>query len=90
MVRNLDKRIELMVPVLDREVFEEVKEALLLYFKDNTHCHRLLKDGSWKALKPEAGAEAVSVQAELQRKYSLREEARKSQPKVEFEVRRKN
>ena len=90
MVRNLDKRIELMFPVLDKEAFAEVKEALMLYFADNTHRHVLGKDGSWKALRPASGEAVVSVQAELQQKYARRDEARKSQPKVEFEVRRKN
>lgn len=90
MVRNLDKRIELMFPVLDRDAFREVKEALLCYFEDNTHCHRLLKNGSWKAVTPAAGEQAVSVQDELQQKYARRDEARKSQPKVEFVVRRKH
>ena len=90
MVRNLDKRIELMFPVLDRDAFAEVKETLMLYFEDNTHRHKLMKDGSWKPLRPAAGEAAVSVQEELQQKYRRRDETRKSQPKVEFEVRRKN
>ena len=90
MVRNLDRRIELMFPVLDKDAFREVKDALLLYFADNCHRHELLQDGSWKALRPAAGEEAVSVQEELQRKYAKRDEVRKSQPKLEFEVRRKN
>lgn len=90
MVRNLDKRIELMFPVLDRDAFQTVKEALLLYFQDNTHCHRLQKNGSWKAVKPASGAAAVSVQEGLYQKYGKRDEARKSQPKLEFVVRRKN
>lgn len=90
MVRNLDKRIELMFPVLDKEAFAEVKDALMLYFTDNTHRHVLGKDGMWKALRPASGEAAVSVQEELQQKYARRDEARKSQPTAEFIVRRKN
>ncbi len=90
MVRNLDKRIELMFPILDKEAFKTVKEELQLYFQDNTHRHCLQKGGSWKAARPAQGEQAVSVQDELQQKYSRRDEARKSQPKLEFVVRRKN
>ncbi len=90
MVRNLEKRIELMFPVLDKEAFRQVKEALLLYFQDNTHCHRLQKNGLWKPVVAAEGADAVSVQEGLYLKYSKRDETRKSQPQLEFVVRRKN
>ncbi|MBQ9538076.1 MAG: polyphosphate kinase 1 [Treponema sp.] len=90
MVRNLDKRIELMFPVLDKEAFKTVKEELELYFRDNTHRHCLCKDGGWKEVKTPQGETPVSVQEEMQRKYERLDEARKSQPKLEFVVRRKN
>lgn len=90
MVRNLDKRIELMFPVLDKDVFKTVKESLLLYFEDNTHSHILQKDGSWQAVHPAHGETAVSVQEQLYQRYRKRYEANKSQPTAEFTVRRKN
>ncbi|MEM9142583.1 MAG: phospholipase D-like domain-containing protein, partial [Bacteroidota bacterium] len=35
MGRNLDRRIEVLVPILDREVFQELKDILLLQLGDN-------------------------------------------------------
>ncbi|MCG8412536.1 MAG: polyphosphate kinase 1 [Bacteroidales bacterium] len=36
MVRNLDNRIEVTVPILDKEIQKEIKEIILLQLKDNT------------------------------------------------------
>src|SRR5574344_574192 len=90
MDRNLDRRIELMFPVIDKEVFKTVKETLLLYFQDNTHSHVLQSDGSWKANAPAKKELAVRVQEVLYKKYKKRNETRRSAPKLEFVVRRKD
>lgn len=90
MDRNLDRRIELMFPVIDRDVFKTVKETLLLYFQDNTHSHVLQSDGSWKPNAPAKKELAVRAQEVLYKKYKKRSETRKSTPKLEFIVRRKD
>jgi len=90
MDRNLDRRIELMFPVVDRDVFKTVKETLMLYFQDNTHSHALQSDGSWKQITPEKKELAVRAQEVLYKKYKKHTETRKSAPKVEFVVRRKD
>ena len=88
MERNLDRRIELMFPVTDAEVFKTVRETLVLYFQDNTHSHTLQKNGNWKPNVPEKNEQAVRVQEVLYKKYKKRDDTKKSEPKVEFEVRR--
>jgi polyphosphate kinase len=90
MDRNLDRRIELMFPVIDKNVFATVKETLFLYFQDNTHSHTLQSDGSWKANAPAKKELAVRAQEVLYKKYKKRNETRQSAPKLEFVVRRKN
>lgn len=90
MDRNLDKRIELMFPVTDKNIFKTVKETLLLYFQDNTHSYSLQKDSSWLPSTPEKKGQQVSVQDVLYRKYKKKNDSAKSQPKTEFIVRRKN
>ncbi|MCR5763907.1 MAG: polyphosphate kinase 1 [Treponema sp.] len=90
MERNLDKRIELMIPITDKNVFKNVKDILFLYFQDNTHSHTLQKDGSWKQNKPLKKEQAVRAQEVLYKKYKKQNDIRKSQPKIEFVVRRKN
>lgn len=90
MDRNLDRRIELMFPVTDTNVFKNIKETLLLYFKDNTHSHTLLSNGTWKVNSPCKTELSIRVQQELYTKYKKQNEQNKSTPKTEFIVRRKN
>lgn len=89
MERNLDRRIELMFPVTDPEVFKNIEEILNVYFQDNTHAHVLLKDGSWKALEPGKKELPVRAQEVLYKKAKKRYDSKKSQPHAEFIVRRR-
>lgn len=89
MVRNLDKRIELMFPITDPIAFATVKNTLNSYFKDNTNSFTLLPDGTWRANKPDVGERPYSVQNELHAYYQKLNEAAQKQPKTEFTVRRK-
>lgn len=90
MERNLDKRIELMFPVIDPTVFKTVKETLLLYFKDTTHSYELFPDGSWEPVSASKDMKETRVQETLYQRYKKFDEKRKSQPRAEFTVRRKN
>lgn len=90
MERNLDRRVELMFPVTDRRVFKKAKEALQLYFEDNTHSHILQSSGQWKEVLPEKKEERVRVQEVLYKKYRHHHDVKKAIPKTEFEVRRTN
>ncbi len=89
MERNLERRIELMYPVTDPHVFKTLKENLELYFQDNMQSHELQSDGLWKARKPGKKEEHVRIQEVLYKKYKSRSEIRRSAPKLEFIVRRK-
>ncbi len=90
MERNLDRRIELMIPITDATVFKNVKDILFLYFQDNTHSHTLQKDGSWKQNKPLKKEQSVRAQEVLYKKYKKQNDIRKSKPRTEFIVRRKD
>lgn len=89
MDRNLDRRIELMFPVRDQEVFKQLKDMLFLYFRDNTHSLTLQSDGSWKEKSPSAREAAIRVQEEFHTRYKRLAEQVKS-PKTEFIIRRKD
>jgi polyphosphate kinase len=52
MPRNLDKRIELMVPVLDPRCREKLLRTLNIYFTDNRKAHILLPDGTYQRVAP--------------------------------------
>lgn len=90
MSRNLDRRIELMFPVLDREVFTEVKEILDTYFTDNVNALVLKENGIWEEKTPEKGQELRRAQEVLYKKYKRRHDAFSKGTKIEFEVRRKD
>ncbi|MBE6355155.1 polyphosphate kinase 1 [Treponema sp.] len=90
MDRNLDRRIELMFPITDRNIFKTVKDTLNLYFQDNTHSHTLQKDGTWKSNAPAKKEQSVRVQEVIYKKYKKRNDSSKNIPASEFSVRRNN
>jgi polyphosphate kinase len=47
MPRNLDRRIELLIPVSDRKSAERLKHVLETYFRDNVSSWRMLPDGQY-------------------------------------------
>ncbi len=65
MTRNLDKRIELLVPVRDPNLRRRLLEVLELFFRDNCKARVLRPDGSW--IKVAAGQPAVRAQEVLHR-----------------------
>lgn len=63
MPRNLDRRVELMVPVNDRGCRDHLIGVLETYFEDNTSSWRMLSDGSYEPIdrgkKPPIRAQRV-------------------------------
>ena len=71
MQRNLDRRLEVMFEILDEDCFEKLKNVLFLYFKDDSHAHRMRTDGTWKA---PADPNGFCAQEELEKMYQANEE----------------
>lgn len=90
MNRNLDRRIELMFPVLDHDVFKEVKSILNTYFEDNTNAQVLKENGTWEPVKRNPDEKERRTQEILYKRYKRRAESANKEPKIEFQVRRKN
>lgn len=88
MPRNLDRRVELMFPVLQETIRDEMREILELYFTDNTHAHELSSNGTWKRLKPSKDEKRVRVQEFLYRKEKEKQDLYEKTPQREFIVRR--
>jgi polyphosphate kinase len=65
MTRNLDKRIELMFPVEDKECRSKVLYALRAAFKDNVKARRLDADGTYHRVRPAPGEAPCRVQLHL-------------------------
>lgn len=47
MRRNLDRRVELLIPVDDEKCRKKLLDTLRAYFKDNTHTWQMQPDGSY-------------------------------------------
>jgi polyphosphate kinase len=63
MARNLDRRVELMVPVLDRRAAETIDAAILaVLLADNLQSRTLEPDGSYRRLGPGPGSLPVDAQ----------------------------
>lgn len=88
MSRNLDRRIELMFPILDKDAFKDVKSILDMYFKDNTNSMELTHSGTWVSV--EKGKTNFEVQNELYKKYKKLNDLKPQNIEKQFEVRRKN
>ena len=89
MNRNLDRRIELMFPILDKTAFEDVKSILDTYFADNIKAMELQPNGSWQPVERAKKDEEIQAQAELYKKYRRLEENKPIVGEKRFEVRRK-
>ena len=89
MNRNLDRRIELMFPILDKAAFDDVKSILDTYFKDNTNALELQSNGSWAVCERGKKETAIQAQAELYKKYKKIDETKPKSSEKQFEVRRK-
>jgi polyphosphate kinase len=65
MPRNLDRRVELLVPVLSPEHRKRLHSVLRAYFKDNVNSWQLLSSGEYRRLKPTDKKPAFQAQAVL-------------------------
>jgi polyphosphate kinase len=73
MARNLDHRIEVVVPVEAAHVRSEIESIFKALLADNAHAWELGPNGSWERIHPEKGERKRSAQAVFMRR---RERAR--------------
>lgn len=52
MPRNLDRRVELLIPVDDQECRKKLLDTLRVYFKDTANTWEMQSEGSYKRLDP--------------------------------------
>jgi polyphosphate kinase len=67
MPRNLDRRVELLVPVEDAALKTRLINALEVYFQDNVKARVLHSDGRYERLSPADGQDAVRCQEHFYR-----------------------
>ncbi len=88
MSRNLDRRVELMFPILQESIRRTVRDVLQLYFTDNVKSHYLQRDGSWLRRERVDGERSVRIQEVLYETERKRTELFEKEPQREFNVRR--
>jgi polyphosphate kinase len=88
MSRNLDRRVELMFPVLQESVRKTIRGILSLYFRDTVKSHRLKSDGAWARVRPARDEAPVRAQEELYLAEKRKSELAEKEPRREFNVRR--
>jgi len=64
MERNLDRRVEVMVPVVQPDLVERLEEILALSLADDVGAFELEADGSWRRVPTVAGVSVQQVLAE--------------------------
>jgi polyphosphate kinase len=69
MPRNLDTRVELIAPVTEKALQDDLLDALDRCLADNTHAWELRSDGTWER-RSAPGGERRSVQRELMAKHA--------------------
>ncbi len=74
MPRNLDHRIEVVMPVEDNQVRNELESIFKAILADNSQAWELQSDGTWKRLSPKKSERRRSAQAAFMRR---RERARR-------------
>jgi polyphosphate kinase len=72
MPRNLDGRIEIVVPVEDSRAQQEIDRAFEALLADNVSAWELLADGSWQRTRPKKGSRSKGSQAALMRSTRAR------------------
>jgi polyphosphate kinase len=72
MIRNLDRRVEVMVPIRDPELSIELRSTLDLILADNVQAWSLAADGSWARRFPADGEQSIDSQHLLMDRARMR------------------
>jgi polyphosphate kinase len=64
MPRNIDRRVEVLFPVQDKDMILHIRDNILsFYYKDNIKARRMLPDGTYIRVKPQGEEKPLSVQS---------------------------
>ena len=85
MTRNLEKRIELMIPIEEPALKRRLIRILEAFFQDNTQASRLLPDGSSQRLVRAKGQKAFRVQEHFHQQARKAAKAREHERAMTFE-----
>lgn len=85
MTRNLDKRVELMIPIEDKASRRRLLNILDAAFKDNCNAYEILPDGSSSLIERKKGKKRFRMQEHLQQQAQKLANARAHERSTTFE-----
>ncbi|MGE9270938.1 MAG: polyphosphate kinase 1, partial [Verrucomicrobiales bacterium] len=85
MGRNLERRVELMIPIEDGRLRNRLIKILETFFKDNVQASRISPDGTSERLSPEEGQKAFRAQEYFFRKARRTAKAREHERAMRFD-----
>jgi polyphosphate kinase len=85
MTRNLEKRIELMIPIEEPALKRRLTRILEAYFQDNTQASRLLPDGTSQRIVRQKGQKAFRAQDHFYQQARKAAKAREHERSMTFE-----
>jgi polyphosphate kinase len=85
MTRNLEKRVELMIPIEEPALKRRLIRILEAYFQDNMQASRLLPDGTSQRIVREKGKKAYRVQDQFYQQARKAAKAREHERSMTFE-----
>ncbi|MGJ8633032.1 MAG: polyphosphate kinase 1 [Luteolibacter sp.] len=85
MTRNLEKRVELMIPIEQKAIKRRLIRILETYFKDNQNAYRILKDGTSKPITPAKGEKHLRSQEYFYQQAKKAAKAREHERSMTFE-----
>ncbi|MBT8035935.1 MAG: polyphosphate kinase 1 [Verrucomicrobiae bacterium] len=85
MTRNLDKRVELMIPIEDKTCRKRLQDILNAAFKDNSNGFEILPDGSSQRVERSKGQKRFRMQDHLQQQAKRTARARAHERSTTFE-----
>jgi len=85
MTRNLEKRIELMIPIEEPALKRRLIRILEAYFQDNTQASRLLPDGTSQRIVRQKGQKAFRAQDHFYQQARKAAKAREHERSMTFD-----
>lgn len=85
MTRNLEKRVELMIPIEHKAIKRRLIRILETYFKDNQNAYHILADGSSEPIVPKKGEKPFRAQDHFYQQAKRTAKAREHERSMTFE-----
>ncbi len=85
MTRNLEKRVELMIPIEDNALKRRLIRIIDAFFQDNTQASRILPDGTFQRITRAKGQKAFRAQEHFHQQARKAAKAREHERAMTFE-----